>query len=291
MSGDWRDPDAAWWAKAGRARQHILDLGRQVLAFDPGSAYEVVPESRPDTGDGAHIIDLRLRVLRKPPTEMLTTIGDALHNMRSCLDSIAFELATRHTGGSMTDKQERAIQFPICETSDDFEEFLDDKRRQPLFGPVERKALRCVQPFSFSEEAAQHGVTWPTPAAVEYMFNPLHRLSQLNNLDKHRYLPLIAWHFEYAFLRGEQADLTLRTSREAPVSDGGIMGAATWSGTGPDPVARLTIKMGMTLADDPGGATGLLGALESWHGNLTGWIVPRIFLVAAGNEPPIMITA
>src|SRR6185437_7842973 len=167
---------------------------RGVLAFDPGSAYEVVPEPRPDTGDGSHLTDLRLRVLRKPPTEMLATIGYALHNMRSCLDSIAFELATCHPGGSMTGTQQRVVQFPICAASEDFEEFLDDKRRQPLFGPAERKVLRCAQPFSSSEEAAQHGVTVSTPAAVEYMFNPLHRLSQLNNLDKHRYLPLIAWH-------------------------------------------------------------------------------------------------
>ncbi len=38
--------------------------------------------------------------------------------------------------------------------------------------------------------------------------------------------------------------------------------------------------MGLTLADDPGYATGLTESLNSWHGYLTGWILPRIFAEA-----------
>jgi hypothetical protein len=81
-----------------------------VSDYNPASAYEIVPEPRSGTGEDSHATDLRLKVPRKPPTELLTTIGDALHNLRSCLDSVAF--AMRHTGGTMTEKQQRAVQFP-----------------------------------------------------------------------------------------------------------------------------------------------------------------------------------
>jgi hypothetical protein len=109
VNQDWRDQNAAGWAKAARVRHHIEDVSHQVSAYNPASAYEIVPEPRPDTGDDSHATDLRLKVLRKPSTELLTTIGDALHNLRSCLDSVAFELAMRHTGGTMTEKQQRAV--------------------------------------------------------------------------------------------------------------------------------------------------------------------------------------
>jgi hypothetical protein len=49
----------------------------------------------------------------------------------------------------------------------------------------------------------------------------------------------------------------------------------------------LVVRMGLTLADDPGYATDFLGALRDWHRYLTSWIVPRIFIVADGNPPPV----
>jgi hypothetical protein len=56
----------------------------------------------------------RFHVRQPVPVELVTTIGDAIHNMRSSLDSVAHELARQHAGSNMTERQERATQFPIC---------------------------------------------------------------------------------------------------------------------------------------------------------------------------------
>lgn len=285
MNQEWRDPNAAWWAKAARARHHIEDVSHQVSAYNPASAYEIVPEPRPDTGDDSHATDLRLKVLRKPPTELLTTIGDALHNLRSCLDSVAFELAMRHTGGTITEKQQRAVQFPLSMDRAAFDGTLSSDSLRDLFGDNERAALRTAQPFALREDASAAGVTFPTSDREEFNINELRRLSRLDNLDKHRYLPLLAWHLNIAYFTEMVPPTTLHTSRHVPFSYGDLIGHLTWIGPDPDPTSKLIVDMELTLADDPGYATGLTEGLNSWHGYLTGWILPRIFAEADSKQP------
>jgi hypothetical protein len=53
----------------------------------------------------------------------------------------------------------------------------------------------------------------------------------------------------------------------------------------PEPV----IELNLALADDPGGPHDLAGTLEHWHSYLVGWVLPRIFAVADGHPPPVMI--
>jgi hypothetical protein len=105
----WWDPTAAWWAKAQRADKHIADISAMVAAFNAAKAYEVGREAT----DDPIWIAFRLHVLTPPPVELLTTIGDALHNLRSSLDSVAYELARRHVAEPMTERQQKAVQFPI----------------------------------------------------------------------------------------------------------------------------------------------------------------------------------
>jgi hypothetical protein len=290
VNNSWQDQDAAWWAKAHRARHHIDAVRELVAAYNPATAYEIVAEPAAASAPGVGVTDLRLKELRKPPTELLTTIGDVLHNLRSCLDSVAFELAQRSSGGAMSPKQEKAIYFPICEDSDAFEDFLGHKHRAGVFGEHEVKALRCAQPFALREEFAKHGVSLPTTEAEEYKINELARLERLNNLDKHRYLPMLGWHFSIAYgIKDGPIPNRCRLQRLVAFSDGDVIGQAMWSGPGPDPVGNLKIEMDLTLAEDPGYATGLMDALNGWHQYVAGWIVPRIFIVADGNQPPIMI--
>jgi hypothetical protein len=52
---------------------------------------------------------------------------------------------------------------------------------------------------------------------------------------------------------------------------------------------NLTIEI--VLADDPSPyKSPLVGRLESLHRSLAKWVVPRVFIVAEGNPPPIMIS-
>jgi hypothetical protein len=106
-TGSWRDPAAAWWAKATRARKHIQDIRAMATTFEASDPYEI--RRVDDWQEGA--VAYRFHSLRPVPVELLVTIGDALHNLRSCLDSVAFELARQHLRDAMTEEEERAAQF------------------------------------------------------------------------------------------------------------------------------------------------------------------------------------
>src|ERR1700722_18658534 len=80
----WLDPDCAWWAKADCAKGHIDTLGGQVDDFLRTGSYEVLPEQG-SPGETLY----RLRMSRRVPTHFSTTLGDALHDLRSALDCAA----------------------------------------------------------------------------------------------------------------------------------------------------------------------------------------------------------
>jgi hypothetical protein len=190
----------------------------------------------------------------------------------------------------MTDQQRGATKFPIYSERAEFDEFLARKNQRDLFGAHERDALRCAQPFALREEAAALGVALATSPADEYRINELARLKALNDLDKHRRLPLLAWYVDIPYFTQMVPECRLNVRMHAPVQDGDLIGHVIFQDGDPDPSQHLKIEMRMTLADDPSGyATDFLDSLTSWHAYLTGWILPRIFTVAEGNPPPIVI--
>ena len=89
-------------------------------------------------------------------------MGDAVGNMRSALDYVAYELA-RHHVGEIDDEEEAATSFPIFRDDGGIPEVLlrMEKRARSaveLYGDVERRALQCVQPFALTDEACALGV-------------------------------------------------------------------------------------------------------------------------------------
>lgn len=91
----WMDPTASWQAKLSRAGSHLESLARQVEEFRQSQPYSVTPGPTEKPGRLAH----RLRYLKPVPVEISTTIGDVLHNQRSALENLAFELAKSSRGG------------------------------------------------------------------------------------------------------------------------------------------------------------------------------------------------
>jgi hypothetical protein len=77
----------------------------------------------------------------------------------------------------------------------------------------------------------------------------------------------------------------------APLQDGTVLGELhSPSGSGrPQTDARFDVHL--VLSDDPSPyASPLVGRLEQLHQSLTHWVIPRIFMVAEGRPPPIMIS-
>lgn len=187
----WDDPGSAWWAKCARAEHHLGDLDGLVTAFRDAEPYTVTPEptSTPD------LIAYRLRIHHTPSAEISTTIGDILHNLRSALDALAYGIAVSVIGGPLSSTQERAVEFPICPTPEDFGAFFASPsrpERAAMFDARARAALHERQPFAISEHFGPGSESERRQRYVEdFRYSGLARLRHLNNIDKHRRLAMM----------------------------------------------------------------------------------------------------
>ena len=149
--------------KLRRAAEHLTMLDEQIDDWLDG-AYHYFSELNPQTGE-KHI---RVRVLNPPPATLRLLIGDCLHNLRSALDNLAYELAVAHHRGPLPYPFFQTSEFPI------FKRPMNPDERRKKIGCIHPRAqviIRKLQPY-------QHRVT--------YWLDPLWQLHQLNNVDKHR---------------------------------------------------------------------------------------------------------
>ena len=250
----------------------------------------------------------RFRIHRAVPADLLAVVGDAIGNMRSALDYVAYELARHHVveaGNEMGDKEEAATAFPICVDEETFKQFfMQGKKlvvegekvsiRSGLYGDAERKALRCVQPFALADEARAVGVEPSTDPKHDLLTDHAYNLNAMWNIDKHRRLPQVAWTLDslvWWSKDGAEYQWIGHVEEFAPLEDGTVLGELhDRSGSGrPEVDPHLDIEI--VLADDPSPYKApLVARLESFHRSLASWVIPRVFIVAEGNPPPMMIS-
>lgn len=307
------DPEAPWWAKLRRAAVHINEVRQRVAQLQRQEPWSIQRE-RANADGWAY----RFRIHRSPPADLSAAVGDAVANMRAALDYVAYELARHHVaelGSEMGEKEEAATSFPICIDEATFEHFFAPGNkgrniRSRLYGDVERRALRCVQPFALTAEARDVGVERTTDLQDDLLTDHAYALNTLWNIDKHRRLPELAWAIDDLVSWSSPDDVVYRwvghVGKLAPLRDGTVLGelradrrrpcrlrlgkasrrrVAKWPQTDPN------FDVHLVLNDDPSPYTSpLVGRLERLHLSLVGWVVPRIFIVASGQPPPIMIS-
>jgi hypothetical protein len=279
---NWWDEGSSWWAKANRAQEHLRSLRQQVDDYRESEAVTVVPEPTgvPDR------VAYRLRKHRPVPVAISTTIGDVLHNLRSALDNLAYEVARRSLGRAMNESQERACEFPVCATPKAFDRFFESKskpERAVVYGQTARAALRLVQPFVRAEQAKEVGVDWSFDE--EYRWSDLRRLTLLWNIDKHRRLAAVDWwgpSFTYWMSNTEKSNRRWIPA-PPPYADGSIIGYM--QGSDPGMGDEVFHEFNLVLEDDPVydlsdlacNAPGVVDLLEGWHGQITTVTFPTMF--------------
>jgi hypothetical protein len=75
-------------------------------------------------------------------------IGDCVHNLRACLDHLAYQLAILGKGGVLDEQEARSVTFPIYTKP---ETFRNNKRRIGLLRPQEQTRMEELQPYNASE--------------------------------------------------------------------------------------------------------------------------------------------
>ena len=293
MEERWRDPEAPWWAKLRRAQAHISEVRQRVSALQGTQPWSIQRE--PTGPDGWAY---RFKIHRPIPADLSAAVGDAVANMRAALDYIAYELA-RHHVGTMSDTEEGATAFPIRQDKTAFDRFFTAGKRGPLraklYGDVERRALQCVQPFALTDEMRALGIEPATDPKTDLLTDHVYGLNTLWNIDKHRRLPGLAWAIDGpAWFSGDATGCRWiqRASELAPLQNDSVLSELHGPPASGRPVLEPEFTIDLVLTDDPSPYPSSLGrGLERLHQSLTGWVVPRIFIVADGNPPPILITS
>src|SRR5829696_155048 len=109
--------------RLGRAIHHLNSIQAEMEAWLEEHPYRIWPE--PDVDSTKKL--LWVEVLKPPPAaELSVIIGDCIHNLRSALDNLAFELASAYQGASLSSKIEGDSGFPIlrAENSAKFDKML-----------------------------------------------------------------------------------------------------------------------------------------------------------------------
>jgi hypothetical protein len=149
--------------KIERADHHIADLERQFEAFVARKPHRFAISQDPKSGQPT----IQIRFVETVPKLFSAIIGDAVHNLRSALDHMTWDIIG-YDGGT----QDRDLQFP-CR------------------GTREQHKLACEQLKTPSDWVRQFLVRHEAfPEGIGQIF---HLLNRLDNADKHRAIdPIMA---------------------------------------------------------------------------------------------------
>lgn len=163
------------WAKLRRAAEHrnLLDqYARETFAIEANRARVGL---RFDRSTSEYVLYVSHMPDLGPFFERVSVIlGDAIHDLRSALDHLVFELARWNTNDQV--RNPREIQFPIVDTPGDFQKA--ERNLLAEIRPEHRAIIERYQPYHRIHEQV----------AVGPYFHPLAMLRDLSNVDKHRLL-------------------------------------------------------------------------------------------------------
>jgi hypothetical protein len=70
----------------------------------------------------------RIRLIEPISADFAVLVGDALHNLRSSLNQVAYQLAVRHSG-PLTEDAERTAELPIRISGAQFDDWASSKNK------------------------------------------------------------------------------------------------------------------------------------------------------------------
>lgn len=227
--------------KMRRAQEHFHALSNTINEFTGGNPYEIVNDFKPEINYYA----LRFKVREWPSPTWSPIIGDMVHNMRSALDHLTWQLVLRNSR-----KPSTGNLFPIF-TKDPLDptayvtegEYKTAHKRwkDRIRGmhPHDVDILKLLQPYQRGEDAKS---------------DSLARLNELSNRDKHREFHFAAQSLmEYDFSVKE----TTRNASPRPVyfkpkgeilKDGEVIARFIPSAVGPDPQLDMDLTLHYDIA-------------------------------------------
>jgi len=147
----------ALYEELGPAFQSPIEFDRQWLAPTPAPDRELYP-----------VLEVFISEVQAIPVVCAAIVGDALCNLRSALDHLAWQLVLR-SGGTPTNQ----VQFPLASSA---EKFKGQSRRVAGMTAEMIDNIESLQPYDNREGP---------------IFQALRHLRDLSNKDKHQVLNLV----------------------------------------------------------------------------------------------------
>ena len=152
-------------AKIERSKHHINDLERRLHTFRESRPYRLISE--PDADARQQLC--KVRVHAAIPPELAVVAGEIVHQLRSSLDHLAWQLWDKNGRVKL---REDKVYFPVYEADDKYNAERPNKV-EGVFAPAAVRILDDLKPY-----AAGNDLLW--------------KLHKLNNIDKHRHLSVVA---------------------------------------------------------------------------------------------------
>ncbi|WP_322920654.1 hypothetical protein [Nocardioides renjunii] len=190
-------------AKIARALELLLQLDDELHNYLDADPIRLQQEIQPD----GETLVIALRVTDPAPLNLGLLVGEIAHQMRSALDHLAYALVLA-AGNTPT----RRTAFPVLTTRP-----AGGLRIEGGVSPAAMAAVEEFQPYQRTDAAA----------------HPLHRLTELWNIDKHRHLHLTA-----LFATGTQVFISMPDGsamvggqlQTTAVGDDGVLGVFRFEG-------------------------------------------------------------
>jgi hypothetical protein len=150
--------------KIERAKKHILDLDEAIRVFKESQPYTI--GAKPHHVPQIQHTTLFVASVQPVPSNISPIIGDAVHNLRSSLDHLAWQLV--ESGGGSPNKN---THFPICHGAQGAHKYQTaiGKGEIKRVSPGAERVLSAVQPYVTGDDT-------------------LWIIQELDNIDKHRLL-------------------------------------------------------------------------------------------------------
>ena len=201
------------------AKQYLQSLKDEVAAYvnDEPNTFESKLEQQ--VGCDA-VIAIILRIKLEPPPRVALVLGDFLYNARATLDHLVYYLSVTKTNDPAI---VRTSEFPIFK---DYKLYEGGLWKIRAVDPKAQKIIENLQPYHCGKG---------------YNFDPLWKLNELCNIDKHRRLHVIQPPIGDGTIWCPGATITrTETFFNGPLVDGTVI-ARCWV-TLPNPGAHVLMK-------------------------------------------------
>ena len=131
------------WLQVDRAKKHVAEFNSELQRFADSDPYSVVIQ--PELAPGLQMMEITVR--ETFPRNLAPIVGDAVHNLRSALNLLAYDLVRRETRREPPSN----VQFPLASSSEHLERVIVD-RGIHLAGPSVVRAVRELKPYTGGDD-------------------------------------------------------------------------------------------------------------------------------------------